>query len=98
MRCRRSERIDRSYGARLTGLTRPVVGLDLAVSVAVKQRMARAGGQAGNDGEAGAGLAAGRQGPQPDEGGDQVGGPRPGGIDADDEAAGVTDDPAGGVP
>jgi hypothetical protein len=45
-----------------------------------------------------AGLAAHRQGPEPAERGDQVGGPGPGAVDADDDAAGVVDDPAGGMP
>src|SRR5213076_3302121 len=45
-----------------------------------------------------AGLAAHRQGPEPAKRGDQVGGPGPGAIDPDDDAAGVMDDPAGGMP
>jgi hypothetical protein len=43
-------------------------------------------------------LAAGGQGTQPDERRHQVGGPGPGAVDADDDAAGVADDPAGQLP
>src|SRR5215218_6626372 len=43
-------------------------------------------------------LAAGGQGTQPGERRHQVGGPGPGAVDADDDAAGVADDPAGDVP
>jgi hypothetical protein len=43
-------------------------------------------------------VGSGRQASQPGERGDQHGCPGPGAVDADDDAAGVADDPAGNMP